>query len=143
MSRLCIALLLAVSTPAFAVDQAPVDLAARTAHWKLTPLPDARAAVGYDAVFTPAELTRIARGFEPESMDDKWVIVADGNRVAFHRSWTGDCIFELRLAPTDDGGARVAESWVSRGGDYASAGIDDDRRMLEALVRNFLLAPQR
>lgn len=140
MPRNLFALLLAFALPAFAVGEAPIDMAARAAHWKLTPLPEARAAVGYEATFTREELERIARGFEPESMDDKWVIVADGNRVAFHRSWTGDCIFELRLEPTRDG-ARVAESWVSRGGAYSSAGIDDDRRLLESLVRNFLVAP--
>lgn len=142
MPRPLVALLLAFALPALAAETASGDIAARTARWHLTPRPEARAAVGYEATFTRAELERIARGFEPESMDDKWVIVADGDRVAFHRSWTGDCIFELRLEPTKDG-ARVASSWVSRGGGYASAGIEDDRRTLDALVRNFLLAPQR
>ena len=63
MPRPLVALLLAFALPALAADTASGDIAARTARWHLTPLPEARAAVGYEATFTRAELERLGELF--------------------------------------------------------------------------------
>jgi hypothetical protein len=45
-------------------------------------------------------------------MEDRWFIFAEDDVVHFHRSWTGDEVFALRLRRLPDGGAEVDELCV-------------------------------
>ena len=57
-------------------------------------------------------------------MEDKWFIYEEGGWLNFHRSWTGICIFRVRLQPTPTG-VEVAEVWVNRDKDQYTC-VDDD-----------------
>jgi hypothetical protein len=58
----------------------------------------------------------------------------------FRRSWTGCCVFAVRLEDSEAGGAHIAESWASRNDDeYRSESLDDDRTTLRFLIDAFLL----
>jgi hypothetical protein len=111
------------------------------------PLPgvDQRVALDLDDVYTHEEFETLKKGLEPMAMEDKWAIAYDAPWLYFRRSWTGFCIFAVRLEETAPAspagpGARIAESWVSRDDDqYRSASLDHDKATLRFLIGGFLL----
>ena len=111
---------------------------ATAASWKHLPEPAQRIALGYEERFDPrfdaAAATRLRRGLVPVAMEDKWFIYLEGGWLRFHRSWTGNFIFALKLVADGDG-LRVIESWVSRDpAQYQSTDLDRDREVLRNLV---------
>ncbi len=79
-------------------------------------------------------------GHLPRDMDDKWFIFFSNGWLYFHRSWTGACIYGVRLdgSPT---GVRVADAWASRDTDqYRSPGLDADVTLVQQLIASRLLA---
>jgi hypothetical protein len=89
------------------------DEHATRGSWNALPLPAARAAIPVAREYTAAEHARIARGFIPRDMDDRWFIYLEGDTLFLHRSWTGACIFVVRFAPAG-AGYRIAEAWANR-----------------------------
>lgn len=101
--------------------------------WKITPLPAARSRLALTRSFSPRELARLQDGFIPTSQDDKWFVFMERDTLYLHRSWTGICIYEVRLD-----GPNVVEAWVNR--DPASYTADDDASeltILNALLDQF------
>ena len=66
---------------------------ATSKDWKIKPLPKKRSLIPADRHFTLAEMNRIKRGVIPLEMEEKWFIFFKRNRLYFHRSWTGYCVF--------------------------------------------------
>jgi len=79
-----------------------------------TPLP-------LDRRFTATEYELLAAGFISESMDDHWDIYLEEDTLYFHRSWTGICIFRVRLEKAADEYA-IADAAI---GDYPWAKPSD------------------
>ncbi len=107
--------------------------------WKNEPLPDRRASLSVRRVYSAAEYARIARGFIPQQMEDKWFIFLEGDRLYLHRSWTGLALFEVRFEP-HGGDYVLAEAWVNRDPDqYKSTDDDFDAALLLFLIDRLLL----
>lgn len=85
----------------------PLDLDALPSR-----LPDEHVKEKVSWAFTADEIERIRGGFTPESVEDKWRIVArateQGERVYLLRSWTGTLVYVIEL------GAHGVR-WVWRG----------------------------
>ena len=110
--------------------------------WKNLPPPIERADLGFPASYTDIELARLKRGLVPEEMEDKWFIFFEEGWLYFHRSWTGACIYGLRLEPTPRG-ATVAESWVTRDPNhYKILPLDYERALLAFLIDALLLGKE-
>lgn len=75
-------------------------------------MPRKKVRVPFEKTFSEQEYGCLARGFTPENQDDKWFIFSKEDWVYFHRSWTGICIYQLRLESSGQG-YRVAEAWVN------------------------------
>jgi hypothetical protein len=61
----------------------------------------------------PAEYYQaLVRGKIPKDMEDRWFVFAEGDWVYIHRSWSGNCTFQLRFEP-GPGGYVLAEGWVN------------------------------
>jgi hypothetical protein len=107
----------------------------------LKPMPWRRWPLGLVSTFTGSEVAAIKHGFQPGSMDDKWLIRSIGDWVYFHRSWTGSCIFAVQLRVTPQGGATIGRSWVSRNRrDYRGFPLDEERKMCRSLIDRLLLS---
>jgi hypothetical protein len=79
------------------------------------------------------------QGHIPQDMDDKWFIYFEDGWLYFHRSWTGACVYALRLDGSPSG-VRVIDGWVSRNKrQYRSPGIERDREIVLQLIRSRLL----
>ena len=101
--------------------------------------PAARAPLPYERRFTKEQHARIVRGLVPARMEDKWFIFFEDGWLYLHRSWTGACIYVVRLAEDDDGSV-VKEAWVSRAPEeYRRTDDGYDERLLSFLVDRLLL----
>jgi len=114
---------------------------ATSASWKIKPLPEKRAPLRYERRFSAAEHARLVRGLVPVEMEDKWFIYLEDGLLRLHRSWTGACIYGVRLAMEGDGeGSVVEEAWVSRAtDDYTRTDDAYDARLLSFLIERLLL----
>jgi hypothetical protein len=107
--------------------------------WKTLPPPERREPLDFAAEFTDAETDHLVFGLIPKEMQDKWFICFHQGWLLFHRSWTGACIYSLRLEAIR-GGARVADSWVNRDpAQYTATDVEYDRKLVRFLVDALLL----
>ena len=51
-----------------------------------------------DFRFGEKEYARIRLGLRPEEMEDKWFAYCDSGRIHFHRSWTGNKVYEAEIS---------------------------------------------
>ena len=111
---------------------------ATSSSWQHLPLPDERETLGFEAFFTDAEAEHLMLGLIPQAMEDKWFVYFEDGWLRFHRSWTGYCIYALRL----DGsplGVRVLESWVNRNPQqYTATDVAEDRARVRSLMDRLL-----
>lgn len=112
---------------------------ATSASWKIKPLPDERAPLPYQRRFSAAEHARLVRGLVPVEMEDKWFIYLEDGLLRLHRSWTGACIYGVRLEVEGEESV-VKEAWVSRAtDDYTRTDDAYDARLLSFLIERLLL----
>jgi len=109
--------------------------------WKNSPPPEEREDFNVDWTF-PAEIgERMMAGHIPEGMDDRWFILMENGWLLFHRSWTGNCIFGLKVGASQED-VTINQGWVSRKTDeYGAADIQRDVDLAHTLVRDYFLMP--
>jgi hypothetical protein len=101
-------------------------------------MPDERANVPYARTFTGPEYIRLQRGLVPEQMEDKWFIFCEAPWLFLHRSWTGVCVYAVKLR-ADGEGAAVEEACVNRvPEEYRETDIEHDAKILAFLVDRLL-----
>jgi 8-oxo-dGTP pyrophosphatase MutT (NUDIX family) len=81
--------------------------------WRISDMPAKNARLPFKMRFSPGEVARLRKGHIPQEMEDKWLIFFEKDWLSFHRSWTGYCVYRLRLEP-DGECYRVAEACVNR-----------------------------
>ena len=112
---------------------------ATASSWKTKPMPEARARIAYARSFDGKQHERATRGLVPREMEDKWFVYFDEPWLWFHRSWTGVCIYGVRLRP-DGEGSVVEEAWVNRAPEqYRETDDAHDVALLGFLVDALLL----
>ena len=102
-------------------------------------MPEARARLGYARTFDRDQHARVARGLVPREMEDKWFVYFDEPWLYLHRSWTGLCVYAVKLRAEGEGSA-VDEAWVNRAADeYRETDDAHDVALLSFLVDALLL----
>jgi hypothetical protein len=120
------------------IDAMPAGTASRDS-WKNQPLPEARAPIPYARAFDRDESARAKRGLVPQQREDKWFIYHEDSWLFFHRSWTGICVYAVRLRADGEGSA-VEGAWVNRDPEQYRATDDaHDVALLSFLVEALLL----
>jgi ADP-ribosyl-[dinitrogen reductase] hydrolase len=104
----------------------------------MRPMPPATALLPFKAEYSAEECDTIAHGHLSKSMDDKWDIVAHDGRIRFHRSWTGICVYDMRLEEVG-GRYRVAEARVNRDPMDYTAGSNRHDEEYDAALLGFLI----
>jgi hypothetical protein len=106
--------------------------------WGTRDMPEQRTQIPFRMRFSRNEVARLKRGHIPGEMEDHWFVFFEDDWVNFHRSWTGYCIFRLRLEP-DGECYRVAEAWASRDERQYQHGeaIEEERTLLAVLYCSF------
>ena len=76
-------------------------------------------------------------------MEDRWFIFLEDATLFFHRSWSGFCIVQVRLAPVG-ASYTIAEVLVNRDpSQYSGGSATYDRQVLLFLIDNLLLGVSR
>jgi hypothetical protein len=113
--------------------------AASQESWKALPPPTLKEPLHFEALYTDADAEKMMLGLVPREMEDKWFIYFLGGWLYFHRSWTGACIYAVRLDGSP-AGVRVIDSWVNRDPQqYKNADLEYDRKLVAFLIDAFLL----
>jgi hypothetical protein len=112
---------------------------ARKDSWKILPLPDQHIALSADWTFSESEFGKLSRGLVPEIMEDKWFIFYEAGWLNFHRSWSGVCIYRMKLEQQNDR-YETKQILVNRAPDQYSC-VDDayDLQLLRHLIDRLLL----
>ncbi len=71
--------------------------------WKTLPMPEKHVTVPMDLRLTDTQMATVLYGHIPEAMEDHWFMYCADNRIHYHRSWTGLCIFEATFEESSDG----------------------------------------
>ena len=112
---------------------------AKPSDWKTESLPVQRTTINLDRTFTTKEMERIQAGLIPEQMEDKWFIYWRENRLFFHRSWTGYCIYMVQFSNID-GSCKMVEADVNRDSkQYSETSDKQDELMISYLIDALLL----
>jgi len=102
-------------------------------------MPPERVRFEVGLAFTAAQGERMRLGHIPQDMADKWFVFFEEGWLYFHRSWTGLCIYAVRLEETSDG-VRLTEGWVNRRPDERQEDAAAyDRQSVADLVESRLL----
>lgn len=113
--------------------------AAERSDWQTEELPLKRITIPLNRSFTLSEMQRLRPGLVPEQMEDKWFIYWQNDRLFFHRSWTGFCIYEVRFISQGDR-YRMIEAQVNRDPEqYSETSDDHDGAMISYLSDVLLL----
>ena len=70
--------------------------------WKILPMAGHHKTISLSLEFTGDQFRQITSGHIPQEMEDKWFIYWDGEFLNFHRSWTGHCIYRLKIRQEGD-----------------------------------------
>jgi hypothetical protein len=110
-----------------------------SSDWKAAPMPEAQTVVDLDRAFDDEEMAAIRRGLVPDQMEDKWFIYFEKDRLHFHRSWTGACIYVVQFH-VDQKGYRMISAEVNRDPEQYSQTSDEfDARLISYLIDVLLL----
>jgi hypothetical protein len=101
-----------------------------------------RSLLQFHREFTQVEFELLSFGLIPIGMDEKWLIFLENNWLYFNRSWTGVCVYQLKLEKKENNYV-VAETWVQRDPEkYKETDLAYDAAVLSFLIDNFLLGKQ-
>ena len=92
-------------------------------YWRNTPMSDIKEQIAIERSFTQEEFEKIKLGHLPQDMDDKWFIFFEDPWLFFHRSWTGVCIYMLKIEPVNEF-FHIVEAWLTRDDSQFNVGED-------------------
>ena len=102
-------------------------------------MPTQHVDLALDGTIASADFERIRAGYVPSGPQDKWFIYYDAPWLAFHRSQTGTCVFQLRVEPDDDH-FRAPILRVNRDvSQYRNQNDEYDVELMAYLIDRFLL----
>ncbi len=69
----------------------------RPDDWKRLPFEE-MVAIPYRAAFDHKQFAKLSAGLLPRAMEDKWFVYLAGDELCFHRSWTGQGVYQVTMA---------------------------------------------
>jgi len=112
---------------------------AKRSDLNINPLPPQRATIALDRCFSSQEMQKIRSGVVPQQMEDKWFVFWENETLFFHRSWTGNCVYEVHFIGDGDVW-RMVRADVNRDPDqYGGVSDEQDARLISYLVDLLLL----
>ncbi|MBS0472742.1 MAG: hypothetical protein JSR60_16845 [Proteobacteria bacterium] len=97
--------------------------------------------LAYARSFTPDEFARLADGFIPKQMEDKWFIYFVEPYLFLHRSWNGLPIYRVRLENTGDLVVVTEALWEDRAAGHSTH--EYHAALLDFLIATILLGERK
>jgi hypothetical protein len=89
------------------------------------------------------QFEQLVIGMIPQRMEDKWFIYYEQPYLYFHRSWTGDPMYRVRLAGTAAGFEVVEALWSKDHTRTTRSTPESQAQLLDFLIANLLLRQQK
>jgi hypothetical protein len=89
-----------------------MEIATRS-RWKILPISNNAIKIFLKIEFDSTEFEKIKIGLIPQQMEDKWFIFFEDNWLYFHRSWTGFCLFKIKIEQKNTN-STTTELWVEK-----------------------------
>jgi hypothetical protein len=112
---------------------------AKKADWKTNLLPAKQVKLTFKRAFSNEERDRIKAGLLPKEMEDKWFIFFENNTLFFHRSWTGNCIYQVHFVENESGFCALSVDINRDPEQYREGNNEIDLQMLNRLIDSQLL----
>jgi hypothetical protein len=115
------------------------DETATRDSFRREPMPEIKEKLQVNRTFSEEEYRHMQKGLIPKDMDDRWFIYFEDDWLFFHRSWTGYCVYQVRLEPCASGWC-IAETWVN--GDreqFRPQSTKDSEKLLLGVIDHVLL----
>ena len=106
-------------------------------------MPAENGKLNYTRLFSTDEYSKLIQGLVAQSMDEKWNSYVHEDVIYLHRSWTGHCIYSVKLQETTNG-FQAKGTVVNRNSDQYNASDDSyDLLLLDFLISNLLLGENK
>ena len=113
--------------------------AATPSDWNTHPLPETRVEIRLSQRYSLPELEQIRQGVIPEEMEDKWFVYWLDDKLFFHRSWTGFCVYVVAFS-CDAEGVTIISADVNRDPEqYTCTDDAHDSKLILYLIDTLLL----
>ncbi len=115
---------------------------ATRSSWTNHEMPSKRARLSFPRLFDPVEHEILKRGVVPQEMEDRWFVFSENGWTYFCRSWTGYCVFQIRLE-RDQRASIITEALANRDdSQYRWTSDEEDARVLGRLI-DHIVSPER
>jgi len=112
---------------------------AKKLDWKTLPIPDQNELIEFRMDLSQVEYNQIKLGLKPGNMDSKWFIYSESDHLFFHRSWTGHCIYILKLNQADKR-CYLSDLQVNRDPvQYKHHDAETERKLVQFVIEKVLL----
>jgi len=110
----------------------------RKSDWRIVEMPETYEVAKIDRSLSEQEYQALICGFTPRDMDDRWFLYVQDNWVYLHRSWTGHCIFKLKLE-ISSGKVMLTDIHINRDPDqYRSVNTEADKDEANSVLTSLL-----
>jgi hypothetical protein len=113
-------------------------MAATRVSWNCVPF-EAGDRLPLAATFSQAEYTRICEGLVPQAMEDKWFIYCEPPHLFFHRSWTGQPVYRVKLVQSGSSYQIEEAAWATELARGKEDQLTYQSELLAFLISNLLL----
>jgi len=97
----------------------------------------------YRTTLNPAQFQLAQLGIVPKVMEDKWFVYYEEPYIHFHRSWTGQPIYRLKLEKQGDSAEVVEVLLDAEQADEEGVDIEYQTRLLDFLLYALVLREPR
>lgn len=106
---------------------------------RVLPMPEQKAYLMLNKEYSEYDSYLISKGYVPKQMEDKWLIFRAGDKLYFHRSWTGFCVYEVTLGHRE-GRLYLSYGYANRNArEYTQTNDLYDTKMVYFIIDNLLL----
>lgn len=103
--------------------------------WKTIDMPDQTAHFIFEKKLVAEDIEILKLGHLPQEMEDKWFVYYENDKLYFHRSWTGFCIYIVTILPNQD----TLDVIVNRNQEqYKETDVKRDELNLTILINNLI-----
>ena len=98
--------------------------------WRNNPMPEKHETFVLKRSFSDRQMDALRRGNIPQAMEDKWFWYMEGSTLFAHRSWTGNCIYQIDFKQDNKHIVTVNRDPKQ----YTCTSIREDKRSLNKLL---------
>ena len=112
---------------------------AEPTDWNAKPMPEYQTTIPLGFLYHGKQVLLMRRGVVPREMEDKWFVYWDDDKLYFHRSWTGFCLYIVEFE-CEGMGAKAVKAVVNRDSEqYGNTDDLYDAKMIHYLISVLLL----